>query len=175
MFWSDGPVKILGVYISPHPLEAYSYNYIDMLEQVQDICNTWSTRSLNLFGKITVINTLIVPRFIHKFMALPTPHSTFFNAYKTMILDFLWNHKPHRIVYNKLVQGYDRMGLKLVDLQTKNTALKAAWPSRWSDRIDTKWFYTHLPIKDSRVWEVNLVEKDVYSILGDTDLSHHSP
>ena len=69
------------------------------------------------------------------------------------------------IAYNKLVQNYTRMGLKLVDLEIKNTVLKAAWPVRWREKENNlKWLFEHLPIKDSRIWECNISEKDISKI-----------
>ena len=55
------------------------------------------------------------------------------------------------------------MGLKLVDLQIKDTALKAAWPTRWKNREsnELKWFYQTLPIADNRIWDCNLSKSDV--------------
>ena len=65
---------------------------------------------------------------IHKFLALPTPDQSFFKQYKQIILEFIWDNKPARISYNHLIQQYDKMGLKLGDLATKNFTLKASWP-----------------------------------------------
>ena len=57
------------------------------------------------------------------------------------------------------------MGLKLVDLKLKDTALKAPWPitGRWKDRDaeQLQWFFEHLPIQDERIWECNLKSKDI--------------
>ena len=75
-----------------------------------------------------------------------------------------------KIKYEKLVQGYDRLGLKLVDLELKDIAMKASWPCRWADRNEEelKWFFEFLPIKDKGIWECNTASKDVTKL---TDLN----
>ena len=58
------------------------------------------------------------------------------------------------------------MGLKLVDLELKNLALKAAWPLRWTDRdqMELQWLYHHLPVKNADIRECNLDHKDVKNL-----------
>ena len=118
---------------------------------------------MTLIGKITIVNTLVNTLFIHKLSALPSPPDSFYKIYKDRILNFLWNGKSSKISYNKLVQNYDRLGLKLVDLKTKEIALKATWPIRWKDRDpkELKWVFHRLPILDKRLWECNINPRDV--------------
>ena len=57
-------------------------------------------------------------------------------------MDFMWSNRIPKISYNKLIQSHEKLGLKLVDLQTKDLALKASWPVRWIDResSEMEWF-----------------------------------
>ena len=166
LFWSDGPVKILGTMIHPDPEILYYENFHKMLNKIENILNCWSHRSLSTKGKITVINTLISTLLVHKFMSLPTPKDEFFAQYKRLIIDFIWNGKPSRIRYSKLIQNLPQGGLKLVDLAAKNHSLKAAWVVRWqkTNRLNSsslKWLYSNLPFKDSRIWECNFDTADL--------------
>ena len=114
-------------------------------------------------GKIVIVNTLVNTLFTHKFLCLPTPPKEFFKEYKEAVLKFIWNDKPSKIKYFRLVNDYAQLGLKLVDLEIKELALKAAWPTRWAERKQEKlqWAYYLLPIKDNRIWEANLSPEDV--------------
>ena len=62
--------------------------------------------------------------------------------------------------------------MKLVDLETKNIALKASWPVRWGnqDESELQWFYSQLPVKDTCIWECNLSVKDVENLGHDNTL-----
>ena len=163
LFWSPKSIRILGIYIHPDWTIMYHNNYIEILDKVQDIIDTWSTRTQTIRGKITVINCLINTLFIHKFLALPSPPEGFFRIFRQMVTKYFWGDKPPKIAYTKLIQDYDRLGLKLVDLRIKDLALKAAWPARWTNRPQEEldWFFQKLPVRDGRIWECNLDPKDI--------------
>ena len=103
-----------------------------------------------LFCKIVILNTLINSLFTHYLSALPSPPSMFYQKYKRMVLNYLWGDKPVRIRYERLVQDYNNLGLKLIDLHTKELVMKAAWPCRWAkkERDQITWVFEKLPIKD---------------------------
>ena len=68
--------------------------------------------------------------------------------------------------YVKLIADYNNFGLKLVDIEAKNIAIKSSWPFRWVDKeTNVQWIYSTLPIKDSRIWEANLEATDVDRII----------
>ena len=84
-----------------------------------------------------------------------------------MITKFIWDHKIPRVKYTKLIQRREVGGVKLVDLETKNYALKASWIARWSRSaiIDESWIYANLPIKDKRIWEIDISPRDLKYIM----------
>ena len=167
LYWTDGSIKILGLYNNLDRNIMQELNYWKTLEKIKAILGLWANRSLSLIDKITVINSLIASLFIYKFMALPSPDDAFFDEYKRIILNFIWEHKLHRVKYSKLIQKYSDGGLALADLKAKDTALKAAWIARWQkkNRLNKiPWLYINLPIKDDRIWEVNMTVKDLESL-----------
>ena len=142
----------------------YKENFIATLHKAEATLQSWAHRSLSIPGKITVVNLLIASLFVHKLMCLPTPPHSFFMEFKKLITKFLWDGKPPRIRYVKLIQPYERGGLKLVDLEAKNHALKATWIFRWlgKNRLnEINWLYLNTPIKDQRIWKCNIKEKDL--------------
>ena len=172
LFWSPNPIKILGFYIYPDWPRMHVENYDKMLNKIDDIINSWSHRSLTPIGKITVVNSLINSLIVHKLMALPSPNKDFFLTYKRKIVSFIWNDKVPKMAYEKLIQDYSKMGLRLVDLEYKDLALKASWPARWNHREnELTWVYNALPVKDVRIWECNIESKDVETFRKDCTLS----
>ena len=162
LYWSPGPIRILGIEIHTYPLIMQEVNFGKAINKGKEILQSWSKNKLTLIGKITVINCLVNSLFSHLFLALPTPSQTFFTEYKSMIVEFLWDGKKAKIAYSKLIQDYYHLGLKLVDLATKDNALKASWPVRWKDRGNQiKWIYELFPIKDERIWECNISCQDI--------------
>ena len=165
LFWSPKPIRILGVMIFPDWKIMHKANFDDLLQRVDTILSSWLHRSLTLVGKIVVVNNLVNSLFVHKLLALPSPSDQFFRDYKARIVKFLWGDKRPKIAYAKLIQDYDRLGLKLVDLKMKDIALKATWPVRWPEVNNTKWFFHLMPVKNESMWECNLDPKDLANLI----------
>ena len=125
LFWSDGPIRILGSQIFPDKKVMMQENYNMILNTVLTILEKWRKCDLTLFCKVTIVNTLINSLFVHKLTALPTPPDTFFVNYKRTILEFVWGNKPARLKYERLVQNYEHYGLKLADLKSKGHCAKS--------------------------------------------------
>ena len=142
-------------------------NFEQKLKKIENLFQTWKNRTLTLLGKVTIINTLAMSQFLFSLAALPSPSENFYINFKRIVLKFLWDEKPHKISYNKIIQDYDKGGLKLMDLQTKELALKARWPLILGDR-EAPWLYGWFPLKDHRIWQANMEEKHVKLLMRDT-------
>ena len=164
LFWSPDPINILGFKIHPSWTKMHQENYNNTLEKSR-IIKSWMHRNLTVIGKVTVVNSLINSLFSHKLTALPSPSKSFFQKYRSKIVNFIWNKKTPKIAYDKLIQDYSKLGLKLIDLEKKDAALKAAWPIHWKNAEDPlDWFYANLPIPEPRIWECNISPEDVKKI-----------
>ena len=119
-----------------------------------------------------MINSLVNSQLVHRLMALPSTNEEIFIIYKAKILRFIWNDKPHKISYDKLVQHTSKLGLKLQDLQAKDIAFKAMWPIRLKEReySQISWVYNNLPIKDARIWLTNTSLKDISKLLQNSNI-----
>ena len=161
--WSTEPVKILGIWFTHDSVVRNKLNFFDTLEKCKNILNSWRKRKLTTMGKISVVNSLVSSLFAHKLMTLPTPPVEFYSQYKSIILDFIWDGKPHKVAYSKLIQGYDHGGLKLVDLRNKEIALKCKWPLYFEDKKED-WFYGIANV-DCRIWQYNTSKQDVLNYI----------
>lgn len=170
--WSDGNIKILGVFVNAEYKEMVVNNYNMLLEKAAHRFNVWSTRGLSLLGKIQIVNVLINSLFVYKLQCLPTPDRNFFKKYKQMVSQFLWNGKKPKIAYDKLILSRERGGLELRDLQMVNDSLKIAnfkkilvgnkpfWAGHMAEQIPMEYFS-----------QVNMHSKHVYSNMGKSMLA----
>ena len=71
--WSQEPLKALGVVFSPLVFNIWDLNSQDVLLKVKNILNQWSRRKFTLIGRITVIKSLALSKFVHLFISLPAP------------------------------------------------------------------------------------------------------
>ena len=161
--WSDGPVQILGIKVTSCIDKMSEINYLDVLQKVCKICDVWSKRSLTLLGKITVVNTLILPLFVYRLQVLDSPSSEIIKKLKAVIMLFLWDGKNAKIAYNRLISSFENGGLRLQDVKIKDTALKCKWAEQLrldGNNILGELYYSWLKMIPQHVFECNLSPKD---------------
>ena len=61
--WTSDYISVLGVHINHKNLQP---NYQMLLPRINTTLKSWQNRNLSLFGKINVVNTLIVSLFVYK-------------------------------------------------------------------------------------------------------------
>ena len=71
--WSGEPIKALGVYYSYDIKLLHEKNFIERLDSVKKLINVWSSRGLSVYGKVTIIKSLIIPKFVYILSLLPAP------------------------------------------------------------------------------------------------------
>ena len=71
--WPDEPIKALGVYYSYDIKLLHEKNFIEILDSVKKRINIWSSRGLSIYGKVTIIKSLIIPKFVYISSLLPVP------------------------------------------------------------------------------------------------------
>ena len=87
---------------------------------------SWYNRNLTLQGKVTVINTLIVPQFLYMASVLKL-HDNQVKKIKDLIINFLWNNKPAKIKYSTMIAPKSRGGYGLQDITLKLKAIALRW------------------------------------------------
>ena len=92
--WSQEPLKALGVVFSPLVFNIWDLNSQEVLLKVKNILNQWSRRKLTLIGRITVIKSLALSKFVHLFISLPAPPNELIKELEKMFYKFLWNSGP---------------------------------------------------------------------------------
>ena len=71
--WCGEPIKALGVYYSYDTKLLHEKNFIERWDSVKKLVNLWSSRGLTVYGKVTVIKSLIIPKFVYILSLLPAP------------------------------------------------------------------------------------------------------
>ena len=63
--WSQDPLKILGVTFSPLVFNIWDLNSQEIPLKIKKLLNHWSKRKLTILGRITIIKSLAVSKFVH--------------------------------------------------------------------------------------------------------------
>ena len=106
LHWGDTNFTLLGIKFSCDLTNLPKLNYQNTLDSAKKVLKCWKPRYLTPMGKITVIKTLILSKFTHLFMLIPTPLEVL-NVLNKMFFNFIWERKPE-----KSVNG----GLKMVNI-----------------------------------------------------------
>lgn len=128
--WSQEPLKILGVTFSPLVFNIWDLNVQEILLKVQRILNQWSKRKISLSGRITIIKSLALSKFVHLFISLPAPPNELIKGLENMFFKFLWNSGPDRIKRRIIVKNTACGGLRMVEIKSFIKALKVSWLRR---------------------------------------------
>ena len=167
LHWTNDSINVLGIEIGNEEENILlAKNYDPVLKKASEITSSWSNRSLNLVGKINVINTLIASLFVYKMMVLPRIPDYMVESLKSMINKFLWNgHRP-KIPLHVLQLDRSEGGLQLVDITRKDTALKTTWvkiiwEGQYPHQIPHEILHKELREK---IWMCNLCAKDVEKV-----------
>ena len=82
-------MKCLGIVIGTDNEACKKLNWEKTLNEIERLAFQWCKRKLTLQGKITVINTLIVPKLIYPMTVLYTPIDVL-NRVEEIIYKLLW-------------------------------------------------------------------------------------
>jgi hypothetical protein len=131
-------VETLGIIVTGNELDHYHYNFKPRIQKIKNILNMWQGRNLSLKGRITIINSLIIPKILYPASMIYTSKETI-KELKTVITNFIWKNKTAKIAYNTLIQPIEEGGLRLIDVGAKTVALQLSWIPRLIKNDNLNW------------------------------------
>ncbi len=126
---AEGPITYLGITIGNTEEETYKLNLTPKINKLTEFINIWSQRSLSLKGKITVINSLLLPQLIYVVTILSSPSETT-KVINDLLFKFLWSGKPQKIAKDIITNKIEEGGLKMPDIDAKFKSLALTWITR---------------------------------------------
>ena len=78
--------EVLGIVFDTKDID--NITDLNMKHEINDmtkIIRTWGARSLTLYGKVTVIKSLVLSKITHLLLALPCPSDEISNKYNTSV------------------------------------------------------------------------------------------
>ena len=169
--WSSGPMNILGIDVCTNNAEAIELNYNKLLLKVTTILKAWENRGLSLEGKVLIINTLIGSLFVYKMMVLPAIPTNYVKKIEKIMEQFIWGKRARPKISTKTLQRERKNGgLKLVDLETKDRALKISWIQTIQEEEEIANLVYHSlnsNLKET-IWLTNLHVSDVDMVIDES-------
>ena len=95
--------------------EMPSFNYPSTMVKAKQVINSWKYRYLTPLSKITVIKTLILSKFTHIFMTIPTPLEVL-NELNKLFYSYLWGKNPEKISRQQICKPPKNGGLSMINI-----------------------------------------------------------
>jgi hypothetical protein len=90
---------------------------------------------LTLFGKVTIIKSLIVPQLTFLLSVLPNPGQNYFKDIDNLIFNFLWDNKPPKIKREVILQKANQGDLIITDIYIYSKSVKFQWIKKLLDSL----------------------------------------
>ena len=137
--WNQGPIKILGVTFTPEVFNIWDHNSAELIRKVENTLKNWAKRKITLLGKITVIKSIAISKFVHLFLALPNPPDNLVKSLNKLFFNFIWNWGPDRIKRKFIVKDISKGGLRMIQIENFIAALKITWLRRQILQSNCSW------------------------------------
>jgi hypothetical protein len=124
LLWKQLPITLLGITITPDDDLSYKENFNKRLDNINTLTKIWSTRNLSLKGKLTIINSLLIPKLIYPATILPTPKEVIPKV-DNIFKQFLWNWKTPKIKKDVIIRPIKDGGIKAPCIECKIEAWKS--------------------------------------------------
>ena len=135
--WPNEPIKALGVYFTSDPKLLKEKNFIERLDSIKKLINIWSSRGLSVYGKVTIIKSFLIPKFVYVCSVLPTPKELV-KELNQLLFKFLWNGTD-KVTRVSAINKYEEGGLKMTDLNCMIKSLMLAWIKHIIDDNNGTW------------------------------------
>ena len=100
-------------------------NFIERLDSIKKLINIWSARGLSIYGKVTIIKSFLIPKYIYICSILPTPKELLKELNK-ILFKFLWKGVD-KVTRASVINEYEERGLRMADLECMVKSLRLAW------------------------------------------------
>ena len=126
------------------------HNYCEKVQEIKRQITTWLKRKLTPLGRVTIVKSLLVPKFNYLFLSLPEPNVQIMKDINRCFYEFVWSNKPDKISRKQMCQLYRDGGVKMTDIFLHTKSLKISWIRRFindslNDNFTLHMFQSFLP------------------------------
>ena len=112
------PIKILGIVFDYHTPSRMKANFDSVLKSIEDTLNMWKWRGLTLLGRIQIVKSFIIPKFLSK-AALIAVTDDLIKEINGLIYRHIWKGND-KIKRSAPINDIEEGGLRMLDIQSNN-------------------------------------------------------
>lgn len=152
--WDKNVIKALGVFFGYSKRETEIKNWHSKLDKIKLILARWTVRDLTFQGRVQIIKSLALPQLVYLLSSLHVPN-WLINEVNKEFFKFIWKNKRDKIGRKVMINNIDGGGIKMVDLKSFHTSLKAVWACRlWQKQSET---WTAIPRMYMKHCDINML------------------
>ena len=132
------PLDLLGVKIFQDAKHTREINYHHKIEEIERAMSPWTQRSLTPLGRVLLVKSLLLAKFVHLFAVIENPEKTDMARLESLLFKFIWGKKDkikRGVAKKQFLEG----GIGAPDVESFANALKVAWIKRWMDPKHSSW------------------------------------
>ena len=118
------PIKALGVFFTYDKKLLHLKNFSEKIYDIKKLINIWSSRGLSIYGKVTLIKSLIIPKIVY-ISLLPTPEHII-KELNQLLYKFLWKGKD-KVTRASAINNYEEGAIKMIDIESLIKSLRLSW------------------------------------------------
>ena len=123
--WPMEPIKSLGVFFTHDKKLLHLKNFSEKIDDIKKLINIWSSRGLYIYGKVTLIKSLLIPKIVYISSLLPTPEYVI-KELNQLLYKFLWKGKD-KVTRASVINDYEEGGIKMIDIESLIKSLRLSW------------------------------------------------
>ena len=135
--WPSEPIKALGVFYTYDQKLLLEKNFIENLDKIKKLLNVWSSRGLSIYGKVTIIKSLVIPKFVYLASLMATPSNMIIELNR-LLYKFLWNGTD-KVTRLSTINEFEKGDLRMIDLECMIKSLRLAWLKRIFSENEGTW------------------------------------
>ena len=120
-------LKVLGMLYNSSNENIVKKNIAIIMPNInKEICQ-WKRRYITLFGRVTVLKSLIISKLVHVFTALPSPEIEDVKHINNILFKYLWSGGPEKNKRTSIIEDYENGGMKMIKINSFIKSLKISW------------------------------------------------
>ena len=110
-------IEILGIFFSYNKKETAKLNFESILDSLKKKLNFWRWRNLTVLGRIQIVKTFAISKFLYRASQLPLSNEIIKSANKKIIFDFIWKGKD-KVKRRALINNIENGGLNMIHFES---------------------------------------------------------
>ena len=132
-------IKILGVHFDYNNVSRKKANFDSVLKSIKQVLNMWKWRGLTLIGRIEIVKSFAIPKFMSKASLIPVSNELIKEVNKELY-SFIWKGKD-KVKRAALINDIEDGGLKMLDLESMISAQRVTCVKRYVENFESPWKY----------------------------------